>query len=117
MTDAVSYLDMWKDAELSVYVTKHSATTGELTPATGLSGEFRIAATEFGTAIGTLTGLTVTERASQPGEYAYTLDLAVMTSELPAATYPQGMPVFLQFYKANDVNVESFRKIIRRKKY
>ena len=112
------YLDMWLDYEPEVYVERKNATTGVWEPAAGLTGcEFRIADDEQGTAIGALTGIAATERSAAPGHYAGAIDLAVLTSELDEPTYPHGEEVFLQFWKAGDVQAESFRKQIRRTKY
>jgi hypothetical protein len=114
---ASPYLDAWKDYEAEVYIERKNSTTGRLEAAAGVTGaQFRISATEQGGAIGSLSASAV-ERSGSPGTYAATFDLAELDTELPESSYPHRSTVYLQFAKAGDVEVESFRKTVRRSRY
>lgn len=111
-------LDTWKDAEFEVSILRKNTASGALEPATGLTGAtFRVSATEQGAAIGTLTGIVASERSSTPGTYSAVVDLATLTAQLPAGTYPHDAELWLQLFIAGDVQVEAWRKRLRRTKF
>lgn len=107
------YLDTWKDATLEVYIESVGA-NGEYQPALGLSGiELTLSVTEQGAAIADLGGA-VTERGA--GYYYKVLDLADMTAYLPAGMYPNRSYIWVQVRSPGNIEVEGFRKTIRRSK-
>jgi len=113
VTTASSYLYPTEDAELEVTLEVKDGATGEMEPATGLSGcSFRIAATKGGSAIGSLT-FAASERGTT-GIYYAVADTATLVSDLPEATYPDGVQVWLGFYKTGDVEGRWWPKRIRR---
>ena len=116
MADATSpYVDVWKDLTIEFYVETDDA-NGNPIPAAGLTGLIgRLGQTEQGAAIGTLTGA-LTERPGRPGYYYRVVDLATLTSQLPANTYPHRSPIYTQLERPGDVEVEGFRKVLRRSK-
>lgn len=112
---ASPYIDLWQDFRAEFLVQELNSKRN-LVGVTGLSGlVIRISATEQGAAIGALTGaVTETSAVDAPGYYYRTFDRATLNSELPIGTYPHGAEVWLQFEKPGDVDVEPFKKIIRR---
>ena len=118
---ASPFLDMWKDYEPDVGLSRRNATTREPEPATGLTNlTFRLSLTEQGDPIGALTGITATEAGAidHYARYVGAIDLAVLTSEMPDGdTYAHGVKVYLQLWKSGDIQVEAFQKRIRRRKY
>jgi hypothetical protein len=123
LADEVSspFLDTWKDWQPAVRLLQRDEDTLKWEPATGLLGiTFRVSATEQGNAIGALTNIPTSEAAGPDGDggfYVGSIDLAVLTSELPELTYPQDTDVFLQVVKPGDIVVEAIKKTIRRRKY
>lgn len=111
------YLDTWKDATLEVYIETPDGPTGRYVPAVGLTGmQLRIAATEQGAPIAQLSGAASERGASAPGYYYRVVDLADLTTYLPAGTYPHRSVVWVQLYGPGNVEVEAFAKIVRRSK-
>lgn len=111
------YIDLWKDYAPEVYVESKDSTR-TWGPETGISGAtFQISATEQGDPIGALSGIAASHISTAPGHYVGSIDMSLLQTELSELTYPHGTDVYLQFKKSGDVEVESFRKRIRRSKY
>lgn len=112
-----SFLDVWKDALLEVYMETPAPATGASIPATGFTDiELSIGATEQGAGISGLVALAA-ERTGAPGWYFRVVDLSSLTTQLDEPTYPHMSTVYVQVRKSGDILVESFRKVIRRKKF
>ena len=118
---ASPFLDMWKDYEPDVGLSRRNVTSREPEPATGLTNlTFRLSLEEQGDPIGTLTGITATEAGTTDhfARYVGAIDLATLTSQMPdGEEFAHGVEVFLQLWKSGDMQVEAFRKRIRRRKY
>ncbi len=107
------YIDTWKDVLLEVYLEQPNVDTGRMEPATGLTDvNLGLGQTEQGAAISGLSAL-ATERANTPGQYFLVLDLADVTTNLPANTFPHASAVFFQIRKAGDISVESFAVVLQ----
>jgi len=115
------FLDMWKDYEPDVGLSRRNATTRSPEPATGLTNlTFRLSLEEQGDPIGALTGIAATEAGTTDhfARYVGAIDLATLTSEMPDSDeFANNVKVYLQLWKSGDIQVEAFQKRIRRRKY
>lgn len=99
-------IDLARDFDFQVDVTRHASTTGEHEAASGLSGlNAHIAATATGTAIGTLS-LALAERAQTPGRYWCSFDRAALQTHLSAFLKRH---VWVVVTKAGDVDPKPWR--------
>lgn len=113
-TTQSSYLTATEDWVPEVEITTKNATTGVLEPATGLTGvTFLVSLTRGGSAISGLGSISASERGTT-GIYYAVVDLATLTTNLPAATYPDGTKVWLGLAKTGDIASRWWPKIIRR---
>jgi hypothetical protein len=109
------YLTTTEDQEFEAEFTRRNTATGELEPATGLTGlTYSIAATAGGAAIGALT-FAAAERGVT-GRYYAIGDTVTLVAGLSSASYPDGTTVYLVLTKPGDVESRSWRKIVRRQR-
>lgn len=79
--DTPTYVPIDQDWEYEIDLTRKASATGEVEDATGLTVTARFSATKGGSALGS-SSTSLTERASNAGQYAGVLAAATLTTAL-----------------------------------